>query len=403
MNKKFLLFFSLLFVFVSLFNTLTFAENKAFYGPFEVNPRSIFDVQEELSALSERENAVFKTKFRDVIDDNSQVIYDYIVQNYENIKNGSNNIKFTLNSKTGYSYQNPTKLIEDMNYALGALDLDYMEFYWFNLSKLAYSYYEKNNGIELMFTFRSGYDNFLNDAYNSTEEVDNDIKQLNTVINDITSKVANKCRYDQILYFNDFLVKKNEYNRYVANGNSSSASSLAFEPVSSLIYGSTDWSNEKNPVCEGYARGLKMLCDKANIPCILVSGQNHMWNAIQMEDGAWYSMDSTFNDPVYNGSISESYFETIKNDYTLVGTNTVIRGTAFLDGHTPDGGFLVYGANYCTYPEFSTEAYKLDSTKMLLEKVLNDDFIISDSIAMEDLDGDGIFTVSDIVKKIITN
>ena len=44
-------------------------------------------------------------------------------------------------------------------------------------------------------------------------------------------------------------------------------------------------------VCEGYSKAMKILCDKENIPCILVVGNinletnfAHMWNYVQMED-----------------------------------------------------------------------------------------------------------------------
>ena len=48
---------------------------------------------------------------------------------------------------------------------------------------------------------------------------------------------------------------------------------------------------------------MKILCDKENIPCILVVGNinletnfAHMWNYVQMEDGQWYAVDCTWDD-----------------------------------------------------------------------------------------------------------
>ena len=47
-------------------------------------------------------------------------------------------------------------------------------------------------------------------------------------------------------------------------------------------------------VCEGYAKAFKILCDRFNIPCTLVSGlaytgsgsagEAHMWNLVKMPD-----------------------------------------------------------------------------------------------------------------------
>lgn len=52
-------------------------------------------------------------------------------------------------------------------------------------------------------------------------------------------------------------------------------------------------------VCEGYAKAFKLLCDRFEIPCILVvgdAGGGHMWNYVQMEDGNWYLVDVTWDD-----------------------------------------------------------------------------------------------------------
>ncbi|MGN0382719.1 MAG: leucine-rich repeat protein [Eubacterium sp.] len=57
-------------------------------------------------------------------------------------------------------------------------------------------------------------------------------------------------------------------------------------------------------VCEGYAKAFKILCDRFNIPCVLVVGtgvtstgsENHMWNYVMMDDGLWYGVDVTWDD-----------------------------------------------------------------------------------------------------------
>jgi len=70
-------------------------------------------------------------------------------------------------------------------------------------------------------------------------------------------------------------------------------------------------------VCEGYAKAFKLLCDEANIPCIIVVGtafspknnlENHAWNIIHLKTGN-YNVDTTWNRciggpfaPYYNAS-----------------------------------------------------------------------------------------------------
>lgn len=53
-------------------------------------------------------------------------------------------------------------------------------------------------------------------------------------------------------------------------------------------------------VCEGYAKGFKVLCDQLGIPCVLIGGtvvqnnvrEGHMWNGVQI-GGRWYLVDAT--------------------------------------------------------------------------------------------------------------
>jgi len=56
-------------------------------------------------------------------------------------------------------------------------------------------------------------------------------------------------------------------------------------------------------VCEGYAKLFKYFCDQFDVPCMIVIGSSssggevdHMWNNAQMEDGAWYLVDVTWDD-----------------------------------------------------------------------------------------------------------
>jgi len=56
-------------------------------------------------------------------------------------------------------------------------------------------------------------------------------------------------------------------------------------------------------VCEGYAKLFKYFCDQFDVPCMIVIGSSssggevdHMWNYAQMEDGAWYLVDVTWDD-----------------------------------------------------------------------------------------------------------
>ena len=90
-------------------------------------------------------------------------------------------------------------------------------------------------------------------------------------------------------------------------------------------------------VCDGYAKAVKMLCDAKGIPCIVVAGdavqngrtESHAWNYVQMEDGAWYALDTTWDDRGDHAVTS----------YFLVGADTLVNGRKFSESHLPQGSF----------------------------------------------------------------
>ena len=73
---------------------------------------------------------------------------------------------------------------------------------------------------------------------------------------------------------------------------------------------------EGTAVCAGYARAYQLLMQEAGIPCEYVSGYangGHAWNVVEI-DGAWYHVDTTWDDPVPDraGYVRYDYF--LKSD-----------------------------------------------------------------------------------------
>lgn len=74
-----------------------------------------------------------------------------------------------------------------------------------------------------------------------------------------------------------------------------------YSDVSHTAYGTFV---EHSAVCDGYARAVKMLCDRVGLECEIVtgkvkSGEGHAWNIVRV-DGAWYQWDACWNDGGYD-------------------------------------------------------------------------------------------------------
>ena len=61
---------------------------------------------------------------------------------------------------------------------------------------------------------------------------------------------------------------------------------------------------DKKAVCQGYTNLFYRLANDAGIDCRIITGGNHAWNIVRMDDGKYYCMDATWDE----GQSSYSYF-----------------------------------------------------------------------------------------------
>ena len=91
-------------------------------------------------------------------------------------------------------------------------------------------------------------------------------------------------------------------------------------------------------VCEGYSKAFQILCNKADIDCVLLSGtadsDNHAWNGVKI-GGDWYQIDVTWDDVddfIYD---SHEYFNLTDSlmyeDHTLSPKYSEIDAESFLN------------------------------------------------------------------------
>lgn len=119
---------------------------------------------------------------------------------------------------------------------------------------------------------------------------------------------------------------------YIANNvdyNHDAAESLGYGDIDQYGYAFSAYpvfvkeKGKDRVVCEGYAKSLKILCDRFNIQAAIIIGkgvnqqggqENHMWNAVAI-NGKWYGVDATWDDQTET-------IEEVMDTYLLVGTDS---------------------------------------------------------------------------------
>ena len=102
-----------------------------------------------------------------------------------------------------------------------------------------------------------------------------------------------KTTYQKVEAIYDWITEKVRYDYSHLNNNSYLLQFTAYAAV-----------RNRTAVCQGYANLLYRLANDAGIDCRIITGGNHAWNIIQMNDGKYYCMDATWDE----GKNSYSYF-----------------------------------------------------------------------------------------------
>lgn len=207
-------------------------------------------------------------------------------------------------------------------------------------NRYVYTFYLKLKSTDGIFDIRG-------EQYRNENSIKNGIALQNKCVDEIIAE-APLSRYERIKYFNNWLTFHNEYNTYVSGGGDSDNVPFSRECITALKGNIGD----QGPVCEGYARAMKVLCDKVGIPCILVRGKSsngvaHMWNNV-MIDGKWYAVDVTWNDSVYGNEGAVSGAENEK--WLLVGSDS-------LSGRETLNRLTSYVLDLTNQPIMETDSY----------------------------------------------
>ena len=301
--------------------------------------------------LTAAETAPDFTSFGDLLSPTAKIIYDALVQSADSTRDGKTKITFTFPSSVGQGDLSD-QVFQD---AINAFNRDHSEVFWIDFSDMLLIVTDYGGYLEG--SMSPSVSTYYTSAYSSKEDVDRDVALMNSRIQEI-SKAASRyaTTYERLLYIHDWLVMQNSYN----TSPEGSLHMRTFEAVSALEGNRT---GDYRPVCEGYARAFKLLCDKLNIPCILVTGEGHsggntamhMWNYVKI-GAVWYAVDATWDDATNldaQGKIGYTYF--------LVGSETICsEGKTFSQGHQA-WDRLSDNSSVIRYPALSPNAYSADA------------------------------------------
>ena len=148
------------------------------------------------------------------------------------------------------------------------------------------------------------------------DDILNMMTSLNESADSIVGAANTKCDsdYEKAAFVHDFIVLNCTYdadtfNKYLNNSND--GTSLAYTSYGCLV--------NRKAVCEGYSKAYKLILNRLNIECEVVSGTatndmgmgNHAWNYIKLDDG-YYLVDVTWDDPV---SFDGTQRKEVRRDY----------------------------------------------------------------------------------------
>lgn len=283
-------------------------ENKPIIGNVQTSNTNVINTTIYSQNVSSNNNRYYYNQLSEY----AKVIYDAIIKNVNKLKNGNERIDIEYDFSNVWNNGNGEEdLKQYYDDAVNAVNLDRSDLFYVEFSKMWLNIEKVSNLFSTKYTLyiNSGnYANYYTDGFNSRQDVENAISQVQIIKNKIIEE-STGTNYFKAKKVHDWLVDNMEYD--------------ATATYRSSIYGALV---QKRGVCESYARAYKYILNDMGIDNVLVTGmatnssgatEDHMWNYVKL-DGDWYAVDVTWDDPVIvgGGRITDS----IKYRYFLVGS-----------------------------------------------------------------------------------
>lgn len=356
----------------------------------------LFDFSDFPAVLSNSDSKTDGWLLGDYLDANNTAVYAQLAKlvtpSMDNITiKLPEPIKFTTSSRLTSSDQNLYNAVFGAcSSAVNAVLFDMPEIFWVNQNKitvspnsLPYSYNKRTmlytytlESITISPAYYSGFSDF-NEIAEYKEILEKAVEDF--VVDGDTTVEKLKDIHDKISYFT--------YYDMNAKFPSSALGSLV----------------TSGSICESYAKGFKMICDRENIPCLCVFGNYddetktaHMWNYVLMEDNCWYAVDVTWDDRDGDDGVEivDTYFMKGSADFNK--NHNPCESYALVNLKYPELAEWNYGEN----PSFTTTAsmnttttYTTTFTTSLTETTTES----TEEFEYGDLNHDGKVSVADLV------
>ena len=299
---------------------------------------------EQNKTYENTENTIYKY-FYNQLENESKIIYDGLMKNKENLKQGN----YTINYGESFSdllqkEDGQEKLEQLYQTAIEAFIYDNSDVFYLEANKtylnIQTTTYLTKKKFEVY--LNSGeYNNYYIDGISSIEQINRYEKEIESVKNGIISNLSGDT-VSKIKQIHDYIVDNIEYD-----------STISLENIYN-IYGALV---QKKCVCEGYAKAFNYLANAAGIESVIVIGtgidqdgktENHAWNYVNV-DGTWYAIDTTWDDPIITkgGKLSTKS----KYKYFLKGLNNINQD------HKTTGQFTT-GGKVFKYPIVNLSDYE---------------------------------------------
>ncbi len=281
-----------LILLVIIFMGLYFIYDHNYYG----SRQFVRDIKREISIP--QNNSYLK----------NDINVNYIKQTtdfYPNNKQEIMNIYYTALNSGWHDfvfYCNYDECIDDVNEMSGDAEL---------LSNLN-SFVNPFNSYETISTYTTPNLNDKVEIIITPTYDDNMIKKINSKVDEIYNSLslANDDVRTQIRKIHDYIINNTKYDPYKAKDVEDET--YQSESAYGLLY-------EHYAICSGYADTMAIFLNKLNIPNMKVTGDDHVWNLVKI-DNKWYHLDLTWDDPYFeNGNEMLNYnfflinYEQLKN------------------------------------------------------------------------------------------